>query len=74
MFISRASGATVEGLSAAITSWIGHHLTGAFGNVVRMLVPLVATDEQIAEGLRILDEAIAEVQAKLQNWKAGRST
>ncbi len=35
---------------------------GAFGNVIRVLVPLVATKAQIAEGLRVLEEAIAEVQ------------
>ena len=36
---------------------------GTFGNVIRMLVPPVATDEQIAEGLRVLEEALGEVQA-----------
>jgi 4-aminobutyrate aminotransferase / (S)-3-amino-2-methylpropionate transaminase / 5-aminovalerate transaminase len=34
---------------------------GTFGNVIRILVPLVATDGQIAEGLRVLEEAIAGV-------------
>jgi 4-aminobutyrate aminotransferase / (S)-3-amino-2-methylpropionate transaminase / 5-aminovalerate transaminase len=33
---------------------------GTFGNTIRILVPLVATDGQIAEGLRVLEEAIAE--------------
>ncbi len=37
---------------------------GTFGNVIRMLAPLVATDGQIEEGLRVLEQAIAEVQAK----------
>jgi 4-aminobutyrate aminotransferase/(S)-3-amino-2-methylpropionate transaminase len=32
---------------------------GLFGNVIRVLVPLVATDAQIEEGLRILAESIA---------------
>lgn len=36
---------------------------GTFGNVIRMLVPLIATDAQIAEGLRVLEEAFAEVQS-----------
>lgn len=35
---------------------------GTFGNVIRMLVPLVATDAQIAEGLTVLEEALTEVQ------------
>jgi len=34
---------------------------GTFGNVIRMLVPLIATDSQIEEGLRILEEALASV-------------
>jgi 4-aminobutyrate aminotransferase/(S)-3-amino-2-methylpropionate transaminase len=34
---------------------------GTFGNVIRILVPLAATDAQIEEGLRVLEEAIAEV-------------
>jgi 4-aminobutyrate aminotransferase / (S)-3-amino-2-methylpropionate transaminase / 5-aminovalerate transaminase len=37
---------------------------GTFGNVIRMLVPLIATDEQITEGLHVLEEALAEVQSK----------
>jgi 4-aminobutyrate aminotransferase/(S)-3-amino-2-methylpropionate transaminase len=31
---------------------------GTYGNVVRMLVPLVATDEQVNEGLRIVEEGL----------------
>lgn len=34
---------------------------GTYGNVIRILVPLVATDAQVLEGLSVLDEAIAEV-------------
>jgi 4-aminobutyrate aminotransferase/(S)-3-amino-2-methylpropionate transaminase len=37
---------------------------GTFGNVIRMLVPLVATDGQIEEGLRVLEQALAEVQGE----------
>ncbi|HSR11309.1 MAG TPA: 4-aminobutyrate--2-oxoglutarate transaminase [Thermodesulfobacteriota bacterium] len=33
---------------------------GGYGNVIRSLVPLVVTDEELAKGLRILDEAMAE--------------
>jgi len=33
---------------------------GSFGNVIRHLVPLVVTDEQLERGLKILEEAMAE--------------
>ena len=33
---------------------------GTFGNVIRLLVPLVATDAQIREGLGVLEAALAE--------------
>jgi 4-aminobutyrate aminotransferase/(S)-3-amino-2-methylpropionate transaminase len=35
---------------------------GTFGNVIRSLVPLTATDEQINEGLEVLDQALRDVQ------------
>ena len=31
---------------------------GTFGNVIRMLVPLIATDDQIKEGLAVLEQAL----------------
>jgi len=34
---------------------------GTFGNVIRLLVPLIATDEQIHEGLNVFEQALAEV-------------
>src|SRR5580698_8589373 len=34
---------------------------GTYGNVIRLLVPLVITDEQFDEGLAILESAIAHV-------------
>jgi 4-aminobutyrate aminotransferase/(S)-3-amino-2-methylpropionate transaminase len=37
---------------------------GTFGNVIRMLVPLVATDGQIEEGLHVLEQALTEVQER----------
>jgi 4-aminobutyrate aminotransferase/(S)-3-amino-2-methylpropionate transaminase len=37
---------------------------GTFGNVIRLLVPLVATDRQIEEGLEVLEQAFAEVQGR----------
>jgi 4-aminobutyrate aminotransferase/(S)-3-amino-2-methylpropionate transaminase len=35
---------------------------GLYDNVVRVLVPLVVTDEQLQEGLDILEEALASVE------------
>jgi 4-aminobutyrate aminotransferase/(S)-3-amino-2-methylpropionate transaminase len=37
--------------------------TGTYGNVIRLLVPLVATDEQFEEGLDVLEAALAQVCA-----------
>jgi len=34
---------------------------GTFKNVIRLLVPLVATDEQFEEGMAIIERALAEV-------------
>jgi 4-aminobutyrate aminotransferase/(S)-3-amino-2-methylpropionate transaminase len=34
---------------------------GTYGNVVRLLVPLVASDEQMEEGLDVLENALAAV-------------
>ena len=34
---------------------------GTYGNVVRLLVPLVVTDEQFEEGLNVLEGALANV-------------
>jgi 4-aminobutyrate aminotransferase/(S)-3-amino-2-methylpropionate transaminase len=36
---------------------------GTFGNTIRLLVPLIATDDQIEEGLEVLEQALAEVHA-----------
>jgi 4-aminobutyrate aminotransferase / (S)-3-amino-2-methylpropionate transaminase / 5-aminovalerate transaminase len=33
---------------------------GGYGNVIRHLVPLVITDEQLDKGLRVLEEVMAE--------------
>jgi len=33
---------------------------GGYGNVIRHLVPLVITDDQLEKGLRILEEVMAE--------------
>lgn len=37
--------------------------TDTFRNVIRISVPLIASDEQIAEGLHVFEEALGEVQA-----------
>jgi len=37
---------------------------GTFGNVIRLLVPLTASDEQIREGLEVLEQALSEVHVK----------
>jgi len=34
---------------------------GSYGNVIRLLVPLVVTDDQFDEGLNILEAALAHV-------------
>jgi len=36
---------------------------GTFNNVIRILVPLVVTDEQFDEGLDVLEAALAHVSA-----------
>ncbi|MBJ6748995.1 4-aminobutyrate--2-oxoglutarate transaminase [Geomonas anaerohicana] len=38
---------------------------GALGNVVRLLMPLVITDEQLERGMAILEESLAEVNAEI---------
>jgi 4-aminobutyrate aminotransferase/(S)-3-amino-2-methylpropionate transaminase len=38
---------------------------GTFGNVIRLLVPLVITDEQLAEGFAVLESAIAATRAEV---------
>ena len=40
---------------------------GTFGNVIRLLVPLIAKDEQIHEGLNVLQQALAEVHSSRRN-------
>jgi 4-aminobutyrate aminotransferase/(S)-3-amino-2-methylpropionate transaminase len=37
---------------------------GLYDNVIRLLMPLVTSDEQMAEGLDILEETLAEVSAQ----------
>ena len=37
--------------------------SGLYGNAIRVLVPLVATEQDLDEGFAILEEALAEVFA-----------
>jgi 4-aminobutyrate aminotransferase/(S)-3-amino-2-methylpropionate transaminase len=39
---------------------------GLYGNVLRVLMPLVITDEQLEEGLNIMEDSIAAVTSSLQ--------
>jgi 4-aminobutyrate aminotransferase/(S)-3-amino-2-methylpropionate transaminase len=38
---------------------------GTYGNVIRVLMPLAITDGQLAEGLDILEEALADVSEEM---------
>ena len=42
---------------------------GSYGNVIRVLVPLVVTDQQMDEGLDVLEAALASVCEKGQRSK-----
>ncbi|MDR1788167.1 MAG: aspartate aminotransferase family protein [Treponema sp.] len=48
-------------VNAAVQKGLVIESAGTWGNVVRFLCPLVATDAQVARGLEILREAIGEV-------------
>ena len=39
---------------------------GSYGNVIRVLVPLVVTDQQMDEGLDVLEAALSSVSEKRQ--------
>ena len=39
---------------------------GTYGNVVRLLMPLVTTDEQFDEGLNVLEGALMSVSESLE--------
>ncbi len=59
-----ASEETKQALSACHRRGLLIISAGTFGNVIRILVPLVATDEQIEEGLAVLEESLAEVDVQ----------
>ena len=55
----------------AITKYCYEHgliliTAGTFNNVIRILVPLVVTDEQLDEGLTIIEDALASVAGRKQ--------
>jgi 4-aminobutyrate aminotransferase/(S)-3-amino-2-methylpropionate transaminase len=43
---------------------------GTYGNVIRLLVPLVITDAQFEEGLDVLEAALASVAESRMEMKA----
>jgi len=60
-----ATSETVEILKHCRENGLLLFKAGEFGNVVRILVPLVITDEELAEGLGILENAVKKVDSKL---------
>ena len=63
---SRASREPAEEETKQIVRYCYQHglvvlSAGTYGNVIRLLVPLVITDEQFEEGLQVLEAALAQV-------------
>jgi len=56
-----ASTATAEVLAAALDQRLIVLKSGVYDNVIRVLVPLVISDADLARGLGILDQAVARV-------------
>jgi len=66
---SRATRAPAPEQTKEITQYCYEHglitiTAGTYGNVIRILVPLVITDEQMDEALDVLESAIASVGTK----------
>ncbi|UFJ39640.1 aspartate aminotransferase family protein [Brevibacillus humidisoli] len=53
-------------LDLALEKGVLFYLCGNYGEVIRMIPPLIVTQEQIDEGLNMLDEALAEYEHELQ--------
>jgi 4-aminobutyrate aminotransferase/(S)-3-amino-2-methylpropionate transaminase len=51
-------------LKDAVTHGIILIRAGLYSNCIRLLPPIVMTDEQLLEGLQVLEDAIARVSAK----------
>lgn len=56
--------ATVEIIKDAISNGLVMIRAGLFSNCLRLLPPIVITDEQLIEGLQVLENAIARADAK----------
>ncbi|HVM89011.1 MAG TPA: aspartate aminotransferase family protein [Puia sp.] len=55
---------TLEVIRDAVSKGIILIRAGLFSNCIRLLPPIVITDEQLKEGLEVLENAIARAQAK----------
>ena len=56
--------ATVEIIRDAIAHGLIMIRAGLFSNCLRLLPPIVITDEQLVEGLQVLENAIARADEK----------
>lgn len=56
--------ATLEIIKDAVAHGLIMIRAGLFSNCIRLLPPIVITDEQLKEGLQVLEDAIARAQAK----------
>ena len=66
---SRDTGEPAPEETKKITQYCYEHglitiTAGSYGNVIRVLVPLVVTDQQMDEGLDVLEAALASVCEK----------
>jgi 4-aminobutyrate aminotransferase/(S)-3-amino-2-methylpropionate transaminase len=67
-----AASETREVLARCLSKGLVAISAGTFGNVIRFLAPLVITNEQLDEGLNVLETALAEVSsARLSPVRAG---
>jgi 4-aminobutyrate aminotransferase/(S)-3-amino-2-methylpropionate transaminase len=55
---------TLEVIKEAVSNGLIMIRAGLFSNCIRLLPPIVITDEQLTEGLQVLEDAIARAQAK----------
>jgi 4-aminobutyrate aminotransferase / (S)-3-amino-2-methylpropionate transaminase / 5-aminovalerate transaminase len=55
---------TLEVIKDAVSKGLILIRAGLFSNCIRLLPPIVITDEQLIEGLQVLENAIAKAQAK----------
>ena len=55
---------TLEVIKDAVSNGLILIRAGLFSNCIRLLPPVVITDEQLIEGLKVLEDAIARAQAK----------